>query len=90
MKPKTRNTLVAGVALFIFGPVLGWVLTMAGFVKTGQSILQTPSGTIPDMGHAASLWYVSLIPILVGVVCGAVGFFLIVYALITHFFRSNG
>jgi hypothetical protein len=89
MKPQTRNTLVVGVALFIFGPVLGWVLTMAGFFKTEQSIIQTPPGTFPDMGHAASLWFGSLIPILVGVVCGAIGFFLIVYALITHFFRSK-
>jgi len=89
MKSKTRNTLIAGVALLIFGPVLGWVLTLAGFFKTEQSILQTPPGTFPDMGQAASHMFVSLIPILIGALCGAVGFFLILYALITHFFRSK-
>jgi hypothetical protein len=90
MKAKTRNTLITGVALLIFGPALGWVLTMAGLFKTEQSIIQTPPGLMPDMGHTASNMLFSLIPILVGVLCGAVGFFLIAYAFITHFFRSNG
>jgi hypothetical protein len=90
MKPETRKTLIAGVALSIFGPVLGWVLTIAGFFKTEQSILQTPPGAITDMRQTASHILVSLIPMLAGVLCGAVGFFLIVYALITHFFRSKG
>src|SRR5271170_885862 len=62
MKSKTRNTLIAGVALLIFGPVLGWVLTLAGFFKTEQSILQTPPGTFPDMGQAASHMFVSTQP----------------------------
>jgi len=89
MQPKKRNILITGVALFIFGPVLGWVLTIAGFFKAEQSIIQTPPGMIPDMGQTASQMFVSLIPVLAGVLCGAVGFFLILYALITHFFRSK-
>jgi uncharacterized membrane protein YphA (DoxX/SURF4 family) len=88
MKPKTRNTLITGVALLVFGPVLGWVLTIAGFFKVQQSILHTPPGMIPDMGQTASHMFVSLIPIAIGMLCGAVGFFLILYAFITHFFRS--
>ena len=89
MKPKTRNILITGVALFVFGPVLGWVLTIASFFKAEQSILHTPPGMIPDMGQIASQEFGSLIPIAIGVLCGAVGFFLILYALITHFFRST-
>jgi hypothetical protein len=90
MKPKTRTILLTGVALAIFGPVLGWVLTIAGFFKAEQSIMQTPPGTIPDMGQTGSQMFVSLIPVLAGVLCGAVGFFLVLYALITHFFRTKG
>ena len=89
MKPKTRNTLIVGVAASIFGPVLGWVLTMAGFFKTEQSLLQTPPGAIPNMEQTASNMLFSLIPILVGALCGAVGLFLVLLALITHFFRSK-
>jgi len=89
MKPKTRKTLIVGVAAAIFGPVLGWVLTFAGFFKTEQSLLQTPPGTIPNMGQTASNMLFSLIPILVGTLCGAVGLFLILYALIIHFFGSK-
>ena len=89
MKPKTRKTLIVGVAAAIFGPVLGWVLTIAGIFKTEQSLLQTPPGTIPDMGQTASNMLFSLIPILVGALCGAVGLFLVLYALIIHFFRSK-
>ena len=89
MKPKTRNTLIVGVAASIFGPVLGWVLTIAGIFKTEQSLLQTPPGTFPDLGQTASHMLFGLIPILVGALCGAVGLFLVLYALIIHFFRSK-
>lgn len=89
MKSKTRNTLITGVALFIFGPVLGWGLAMAGIFKTEQSLLQTPPGAFPDMGQTTSHLFFSLIPFLAGALFGAVGFFLILYALIIHFFRSK-
>jgi hypothetical protein len=89
MKPKTRKTLIVGVAASIFGPVLGWVLTIAGFFKTEQSLLQTPPGTIPDMGQTMSNMLFNLIPILVGALCGAVGLFLVLYALIIHFFSGQ-
>jgi hypothetical protein len=89
MKPKTRKTLIVGVAASIFGPVLGWVLTVAGFFKTEQSLLQTPPGTIPNVGQTATHMLFSLIPILVGALCGTAGLFLVLYALIIHFFRSK-
>ncbi len=89
MKPKSRNILITGVALVIFGPVLGWVLTLAGFFHTEQSIIQTPAGTLPDMQQTASQMFVSLIPMGLGVLCGAAGLFLILYVLITHFFRAK-
>lgn len=90
MKSKTRNILITGVALFVFGPALGWILTLAGFFKTEQSIAQTLPGTIPDVQQTASHMLFSMIPILFGLLIGTVGFFLILYSLITHFFRSKG
>jgi hypothetical protein len=89
VKSETRNTLIVGVALLIFGPVVGWVLTIAGFFKTEQSVMQTPPGMIPDMGQTASHMFVSIIPLLIGALFGAVGLFLILYAFITHGFRSK-
>jgi hypothetical protein len=44
---------------------------------------------MPDMSRTASQIFVSLIPFLLGGVCGAGGLFLVVYALITHFFKSK-
>jgi hypothetical protein len=89
MKPKTRNLLITGVALAIFGPVLGWVLALAGIFHTEQSVIQTTPGTMPDMQRTASQLFMSLIPLGVGAVCGATGLFLILYVLITHFFRPK-
>jgi hypothetical protein len=89
VKSKTRNTLIAGVALFIFGPILGWVVFIAGIFKAEQSIAQTPPGTLPNIGQTFSHLFFNLLPVLVGVLLGAVGAFLILFALITHFFRSK-
>jgi hypothetical protein len=89
MKHQTRNLLITGIALLIFGPVLGWVLSIAGFFHAEQSVMQTPPGVVPDIRNTASDMFASLIPICVGIICGAIGMFLILFALITHRFRST-
>ena len=93
MKPKTLKILIIGLALMIFGPVIGWVLTMAGYFHAATSLAQVTPGNLADIQqsyqHTASQMLYSIIPILVGVVFGAVGFFMFFYALITHFFRPK-
>jgi len=89
MKPKTRKLLITGVALLIFGPVVGWALTFLGYFHAMQSVAQTPPGTIPNIGQTASQLLMSLIPFLLGGICGATGVFLVLFALITHFFGSK-
>jgi len=89
MKPKTLKILIIGLALMIFGPIIGWVLTIAGFFHAATSMQQIQPGVIPDFQQTTSQMIYSIIPILLGVVFGAVGFFLFLYALITHFFRSK-
>ena len=89
MNPKTQKILIIGVALFIFGPAVGWVLSIAGLFQTQQAVLHTPSGTLPDLGQTASQMLSSMVPMLVGAVCGALGVFLSLYALIKHFFRPR-
>ena len=93
MQPKKLKILIAGLALMIFGPVIGWVLTIAGFFHAATSVAQITPGNLQDMQqsyqHTASQMLYSIIPILFGVLCGAVGFFLFFYARITHFFRSK-
>ena len=89
MKPKTLKILIIGLALMIFGPIIGWVLTMAGFFHAATSMSQIPPGTMPDLQQTSSRMLYSIIPILIGVLFGAVGFFLTLYALIIHFFRSK-
>jgi hypothetical protein len=89
VKPKTRKLLIAGAALLIFGPALGWALLFAGYFHAIQSLTNTPPGTMPNMERTASQIFESLIPFLLGGICGATGLFLVVYALITHFFRPK-
>jgi VanZ family protein len=93
MQPKRLKILIIGLALMIFGPVIGWVLTIAGFFHAATSVAQVTPGNLQDMQqsyqHTASQMIYSIIPILFGALCGAVGFFLFFYALITHFFRPK-
>ena len=89
MKPKTLKILIIGLALMIFGPVTGWVLTIAGFFHAATGMQLGTPGLTPDFQQSASQIFYSLIPILVGIFLGAIGFFLTLYALITHFFRSK-
>jgi uncharacterized membrane protein AbrB (regulator of aidB expression) len=85
VKPKTRKLLITGVALFIFGPALGWGLTFLGYFRAMQSLIGTLPGTMPDMGHTAFEMLMSMVPIVLGGICGAAGLFLILFALIAHF-----
>jgi hypothetical protein len=89
VKPKTRKLLITGVALLIFGPVIGCAFFFAGYFHAFQSLASTPPGTMPNMERTASQIFTSFIPFLLGGVCGATGLFLVVFALITHFFKSK-
>jgi hypothetical protein len=89
MKPQTRKLLIAGVALLIFGPVLGLAIFFAGYFHAFQLLVNTPPGTMPNVGRTASQIFMSLIPFLLGGICGATGFFLVLFALITHFFGAK-
>lgn len=93
MHPKSLRLLITGIAFAIFGPVLGWVLSIAGLFHTAQTaqerILQSNpfdfSGLNQNLTRTTSQVFLSFVPLLVGVVCGALGAFLILYALLKHF-----
>ena len=97
MNPKTLKVLIIGIALLVFGPVLGWALSMAltifGFFQTHQAIAQTlPSSPqnisqmLLNFSQIPTRMMLNLIPLLIGAICGSVGFFLTIYAFIKHFF----
>jgi hypothetical protein len=86
MKPKILKILIVGIAFMIFGPVLGWILAIAGLFHAVSVVQPVPPGTIPDIGGAFSRMLVSLIPMFIGIACAAVGAFMTLYALITHMF----
>ena len=97
MKTKTRKLLITGVALTIFGPVLGYVLFFVGMfyglATTSRAVQSTPPGTFPDVGHTMVhmfMWlFMGFGSLLLGLLAGASGFFLIIYSLITHFCRTE-
>jgi|SRR5580704_18617688 hypothetical protein len=97
MKSKTRKLLITGVALLIFGPVLGHVLFFVGMfyslATTSTAVQSSPPGSIPDVGHMMLhmfMWlFVGFGPLLLGILAGATGFFLIIYSLITHFCKAE-
>ena len=90
MNPKALRLLIIGVALLIFGPLLGWVVF---------EVQQAAAGAQPDLPdfEQHSSWFSirqfilwsKFTPMFIGVVSGAVGLFLILYALITHFASSR-
>ena len=94
MKLKTRKLLITGVALLVFGPVLGYVLWFVGLFYAMQTpaSMMSPGG-FPDIGRMLSTMstrmFASLLPLLLGTLAGATGFFLIVYSLISHFVRTE-
>ena len=97
MKSKTRRLLITGVALLVFGPVLGCVLFFVGLfyslATTSTAGQSAPLGTAPDFGHTMAhmfMWFFAGFgPLLLGLLAGASGFFLIIYSLITHFCRTE-
>jgi len=66
MKPKTLRLLIIGIALLIFGPVIGWVLTMAGMFHTVATVQPVAAGVFPDMQQATSRVFANFIPTVVG------------------------
>lgn len=93
MKAKTRKLLIAGVALLVFGPVLGYVLWFVGMFHMAKTLpsaaLPAPLGAFPDIGRMLSSMvtrmFASFLPLLLGLLAGATGSFLIIYSLISHF-----
>jgi hypothetical protein len=93
-KERTRKILIAGVALFIFGPVLGYVLWFAGMYYTARTLPDAVSHvSMFDFGQMLSSvnnrMFGSLVPLLLGMLARALGFFLIIYSLITHFMGTE-
>jgi hypothetical protein len=97
MNQKTRRKLIMGIALTIFGPVIGWILSIAGLFHSAasmqNSLRRTPPGVLPDMsqmlGQTTSEILISMLPLLIGAACGALGVFLVLYALVIHFFPAK-
>jgi hypothetical protein len=84
LQKTAKTSAVLGVALLIFGPVIGYVLIIFGFFQTAASVSHSP-----DLGQTTSRMVTSIIPVLLGMVCGAIGFVLTAFALISHFFAAK-
>lgn len=83
--------------MLIFGPVLGWILWFVGMfyslAATSRAVQNVPLETAPNVGHMVAyifMWlFVGFGPLLLGLLAGASGFFLIIYSLITHFCKTE-
>ena len=82
MNPKTLRLFIIGVALLIFGPALIRALYCFGIFQTAP-----PPANLPDFGPSPLV--TSVIPVVIGIVSGAAGVFIIFYATITHVFGSK-
>lgn len=89
MKPNFLRLLITGLAMLILGPVTGWILTILGLFRTATNIPHVPPGTIPDIGvhmqHTASSTLWSMLPMLLGLFIGALGFFLVILSLVLNY-----
>lgn len=78
----------------IFGPVAGYLISMAGLFamagtwpRASMLSLHDAYAHFEEMGFRMLLW---LIPLALGLLSAAAGAFMTLYALITHFFRESG
>jgi len=94
MKPKYFKLLILGLAMLILGPVTGWGLTVLGLFHTATNVPIVAPGTIPDIGiqmqKTAGEMLLSLLPMIIGPVIGALGFFLVVLSLLLNFVKRTG
>ena len=89
MTPRTLKLLIAGIALLIFGPVLGWLASMFNLFHTTQAMTEMGRDALPHLSRFPSRMIGNLIPLFIGVLCGAAGLFLTLVALIIHRFRPQ-
>jgi hypothetical protein len=91
MPPRRLRTLIIGLAMMILGPPLGyvgWIALMVHAALPGQA---NPS-IAEALGRLQQLpgqLLAALIPLVLGVLCGAAGLFLVVATLAIHFLGQD-
>jgi hypothetical protein len=92
MKPKYFRLLIIGLAMLILGPVTGWGLTLLGLFHTATNVPNIAPGTIPDIGahmrQTTGEMFLSMLPLVLGLVLGALGLFLALLSLLLNFVKK--
>jgi hypothetical protein len=89
MSPRRLRTLIIGLALFIIGPILGicaYLAVVLHALPRGTS--PSPAEALAQLQHLPGQLALALIPIAIGVVCGAIGLFMVISTLAVHFLGS--
>lgn len=98
MAPKRLRVLIIGIGFSIFGPIVGWVLSLLGLFhtvrKSNDALMETArrgdfGALLQDTQTTGDNAFLSMVPLLVGAVLGATGLFLIALALVKHFLQGE-
>jgi hypothetical protein len=87
MPPRRLRTLIVGLAMTILGPVLGYAIQLVLLVHAAQpgQVNQSITAAFAQLQQLPGQLLVSLIPLMLGALCGAAGFFLVTATLVIHF-----
>jgi hypothetical protein len=87
MPPRRLRTLIIGLAMFILGPVLGFVTYIAVLLRTLAPGQVTPPfrEALAHLQQIPGRVVIALLPLGLGAVCGAAGLVLVLATLATHF-----
>lgn len=86
MHPTHLRILITGVALLIFGPCLGYLLTLLGFFRqVSKPSPEDLASAFRALEQFPADMTASLFPVVIGITIGSLGLFLIAFSLIKHF-----
>ena len=91
MPPRRLRTLLVGLAMMVFGPPLGyagWFGLLMHAAQPGQVNLSIAEA-MARMQQLPGQLFTALIPLALGILCGAAGFFLVVATLAVQFLGQD-
>jgi len=89
MPPRRLRTLIMGLALTILGPVLGFCIYLFLLLRAFPGATPTVTDAFAQLQELPTQLTVALLPMALGLLCGAAGFFMAISSLAIHFLGSE-
>jgi hypothetical protein len=85
MSPRRLRTLITGLALFIIGPAVGFCAYIGiALYALPHAAVRSPAEALAQLQQLPSQLLLAVIPLALGLLCGAAGLFLVICTLAVH------